>query len=216
MAHRVVEGGGEREDVGSFPVLKRFGGALGVLVPAAVRGYFSELGSTLRETGDVFEIASLTRTEEMHGFKVYGSGRFRKRTRAALELLSKTSVFDEVRDNLDLINEGARSAMQVVGSQFIFNVGRKTWSDDPLWYAGCIAHDSKHAGLYREDVAAGRLDTDRETYRGAEAERNCLNYQEKALREMGAGKDMLEIIEYWRDEPTYQGNSEDEYLARDW
>ena len=140
------------------------------------------------------------------GIDVYGSPAFRYRTRQALELLSASQTFHDVRPFLAAIKEGRRSGMWVYGRKPTFYVGKKTWQAPILWYASSIVHDANHSRLYRlgRRKMFGLIPfTPATTFAGKDAERRCLEVQLRALREIGADDSTLEYISCLMLNPTY-------------
>lgn len=152
--------------------------------------------------------------------EISGGPEFSARTREALDLLEKSGRLAEVRRYVGVIEESRCSGMDVYASRPTFRVGRATWRSGGLWYAGSIAHDSRHSRLYREaKTALGGEEPPAEAWTGTEAERLCLAFQLEVLEALGAGEDALNYIRGLMKDPRYQRIGEglaDPCDARDW
>lgn len=157
--------------------------------------------------------------ENILGIEVRGSAGFLKRTHESLELLEPTRGFQEIRPYIAVIQESKRSGMRAQYERPTYEVGKATWQHSALWYAGTIVHDGYHSKLYH-DAKASRFGSEPEllTWSGAEAEKKCLDAQERVLRELNAPASTIEYIRKWAENPTYQGDpaSSSDYQKRWW
>jgi|SRR5579883_313866 len=126
------------------------------------------------------------------GIRLDGPDDFQKATADALRLLEKSGDLPEVAAYVKKIKRARCSGMEVYTGTFA--VGDPTWKASAVWYAGAIAHDSRHARLYRESAASS----------GAEAERKCLAFQLEVLERLGADAKTLAYVRELMKDPTYQ------------
>ena len=162
-------------------------------------------------------ILSVARAESVQRIEVQGSPEFVKRTKEALALLQNARELGFVQRYIKIIKEGERSGMRAFDEKPTYEVGAATWQHSALWYAGTIAHDSYHSKLYF-DAKKGDKTPARSDWTGAEAERNCLEYQLKVLKALKADKQTLDYVAAMQKNPTYQGdpNSQKDYQNRWW
>jgi hypothetical protein len=156
------------------------------------------------------------------GIEIRGCREFIEHTEESLTLLCPLPEFALIRDHLGVIRQARRSGMKAWLAKPTFAVGKATWKHSALWYAGAIAHDAYHAKLYCD---VERAPTDArpaaDGWTGAAAERQCLEFQLRVLRQLGADDDTLRYLESCRENPTYQGRNRGwaswlDYLKRWW
>lgn len=154
--------------------------------------------------------ASTYRSVVIEGVTVRGYPPFVEATRAALTLLKDARSFHAIRAAVPRIEEHACSGMNVYASTPTFYVGAATWRAGPLWYAGAIAHDARHAQLYAAARARlGGLEPRSEQWKDVAGERLALDYQAGVLRELRAPAPVLEFLKVQRDDPRYQNVGRD-------
>ncbi len=162
-----------------------------------------------------------TRSEIIDGILVRGTAHFRSRTRESLRALRVTPEFELIRGHLGVIRQGRRSGMQAWRKKPTFVVGKRTWQDSVLWYAGAIAHDAYHAKLYVDAKRQRQGKPDADAWTGAACEKQCLSFQRGILARLGADDKTLAYIDQWARNPTYQGHHKGwkswlDYLKRRW
>ena len=155
-------------------------------------------------------------TVEVSGIRVVGSGQFRARTVAALDLLrtADPAAYREVCAVLTSVEEGDRSGVEVeLGRVQIapatFDGGSREW------YASVLAHEAHHARLYRDE---GRHRTGEAVF---EAERLCNELQLGVLRRVGGRAYEVQWLQSQNHgrHPDVNGDGTygwDDYYARKW
>jgi len=166
--------------------------------------------------------------EVVDGILVTGTPEFIAKTKEALDLLEKSRSFGDVRANIGVIAEGRCSGMWMYDEKPTYYVGARTWrSADAMWYAGTIAHDSRHSKLYRDEkLRLGGLEPAESVWTGGQAEKACLIFQLDVLNELGAPAPAREYlakligpVTRTDKTPTYQNigaNKPDVCSERDW
>jgi hypothetical protein len=151
---------------------------------------------------------------------IKGSEEFVSKTQEALNHLDRSSIFARIASNLGRIEEGSHSGMEPWGNVPTFRVAQPTSSHSASWYAGAIAHDTCHSKLYRDaKLANNHNEPHAKTYTGEEAERICLDVQEKVLTEIGADKSLIDFVKGQKTKPVYQGEdvfSWKEHIKKTW
>ena len=94
-----------------------------------------------------------------------------------------------------------------------YEVGFRTWNYSAPWYAGTIAHDGYHSLLYHVAKGTGTAQPPETSWTRADAERKCLKFQAKVLREIKADAALIKYVQDQTVNPTYQNI---EYSKRDW
>lgn len=158
-------------------------------------------------------------TETVRGMEVRGTREFIERVREALDLLARSQNFWIARPYLKAIHMHERSGMNVFAEKPTFQVGERTWRHSAIWLAGAIAHDAYHSLLYfRAKRRAGGAEPVLTAWAGQEAERQCLRFQVRVLRELRAPQEMIAYVQSLIAQPTYQGDpgSAEDYLRRNW
>jgi len=156
------------------------------------------------------------------GIEVHGTEEFIERSGESLRLLQPLEEFAIVRANIAVIRQGRRSGMKAWLAKPTFLVGKPTWSDSAVWFAGAIAHDAYHAKLYRDaKKLSGGKEPDADTWTGAAAEKKCLAFQRQILSQINAVQEIIDYIDECRANPTYQGRNRGwrswlDYLKRRW
>lgn len=151
---------------------------------------------------------------DIEGIEIRGSADFILRTKEALRMLGETQCFKQVQQYIDIIKEGQHSAMRGYDEKPTYEVGEPTWRSSPIWYAGTIVHDGYHSKLYQEAKAkSGGKEPIADTWTGTEAEKKCLKYQLRALRELNANERLITYVEGLIKNPTYH---KVEYEERWW
>jgi hypothetical protein len=165
---------------------------------------------------------SRKRSEIIDGFEIRGTARFRSRTRESLASLRNTAEFELIQAHLGVICQGKRSGMKAWAKKPTFVVGKATWQQSPVWYAGAIAHDAFHAKLYLDarKSCSGRKPA-ADAWTGAASEKQCLFFQRRTLESLGADQQILAYIDECAKNPTYQGRHTGwrswlDYLKRRW
>lgn len=148
-----------------------------------------------------------------------GSPAFIAETTRALTLLQRSGDLPEVERRISAIRQARCSG--IVVQTGVYGVGDPTWKAGTVWYAGTIAHDSRHARLYQDALAAqgGKGPVDSSVYFGAEAEKKCLAFQLQVLERLHAGSATLNYIRQTKKAPTYQNigaGSADVCSKRNW
>lgn len=159
------------------------------------------------------------RTVTIRGMEVRGTQEFIERTREALDLLARSRSFWIARPYLKAIHMHERSGMNVFAEKPTFEVGERTWRHSAIWLAGAIAHDAYHSRLYHQAKRrGGGAEPPADVWTGTQAERQCLRFQVRVLREVGAPQNIIEYVQSLIAHPTYQGDpgSLEDYLRRDW
>lgn len=147
----------------------------------------------------------LPRAVNVHGIAVRGRRDFVRATRRALDKLRRTSRWAEIAGGIGEIRQYACSGMYVGDNPPTFRVGERTWRADADWYAGAIAHDSRHSQLYfAAKRAAGGREPAPETWSGEQGERLCIEYQLAVLAELRASGEMRRELGRVARRPTYQ------------
>jgi hypothetical protein len=161
---------------------------------------------------------SRLRSETIAGIEVRGNAAFRARTREALELLGAAAAIPLVQENVAMIRQGRRSGMRAWASPPTFVVGAATWRHSALWYAGAIAHDAYHAKLYHEARrVGGGAEPAPGAWTGADAERQCLDFQYAVLKTLHGDDATLAYVSGWRQDPRYADRAGWlDYLRRGW
>ena len=150
-----------------------------------------------RKSGRLFDI------------EVRGDPEFFSQTLQALSLLQPLSEFALIQSHLAAIRQGRRSGVTAWAENPVFTVGAPTWSHSPQWFAGAIAHDAFHAKLFRDAKQhSGSATPQIESWTGKAAERACLLFQSDVLAASGADPMMLEHVQKYLRNPTYQGRSQ--------
>jgi len=189
--------------------------ALGA-VPAFAEGPLSELmaaagpayapAAAAAATAKPVALPGAYRSVRIEGVIVRGYPPFVEATREALVLLKRGSrSFDAIRGAVPQIEEFACSGMDVFASTPTFHVGAATWQSTPLWYAGAIAHDARHAQLY--NAAKKRwagLEPRDEEWMDVRGEQLALDYQAGVLKDLGAPAKYLTFLNGLRANPRYQ------------
>ena len=152
--------------------------------------------------------------ESIDGLDVKGSPEFIAATNDALVILRRAGYSGEIKSFIKAIFQAPSSGVYVQSKAF--GVGDPTWRAGVRWYAGVIAHESRHSRLYEEarsslDVAALARSSDR--WSGAEAEKKCLAFQLTVLQAIGAEEWVLSRVSEDMKGPTYQNIPE---KARNW
>lgn len=161
---------------------------------------------------------------DFDGIEINGTQEFIQKTTAALKLLEGSRSFRKAKKYLGAIKESARSGMNARSNPPVYEVGRPTWSAETLWYASPIAHDTFHSVLYNGYKKFLQKEPPPDIWTGKNAEKRCLAFQNKALKELCATErsDSCEQMqEYLADlsvDPTYQGDpsSVEDYNKRNW
>jgi len=162
------------------------------------------------------------RSHVVQGIEIRGGREFLIRTQEALTLLRPLAQFTVIRDHLKIIRQGQRSGMKAWAAKPTFIVGKATWRHSPLWYAGAIAHDAYHAKLYVDAKGdRGGTEPDADAWTGADAEKECLQFQQQVLLALNADETILRYIDNCAENPTYQGRNQGwrswlDYLRRWW
>lgn len=154
---------------------------------------------------DLAALAAAPGAAAADGIVIRGEPEFAARTRAALALLRPSARWAEDRGAIKVIEQAPCSGMEEETK--VYHVGRPTWSAEPLWYAGTIAHDSRHSYLYAKENAAARVRgrAPREKiWSGVTGERLCLAYQREVLKELGAPQWMIDYVGSFESAPKYQ------------
>jgi hypothetical protein len=145
-----------------------------------------------------------------------GGSDFIQATNDALVILKDLPSFHQIQSHIAIIKEWSRSGMYTNTSKPTFEVGRATWQEGPVWYAGAIVHEGCHSKLCyeRRQPILWFSYTRRRYWTGKEAEKICLRLQLQALREMHCDTTYYEflILTHLRN-PTYQDVP---YHRRDW
>ena len=158
----------------------------------------------------------------LDGIAIRGGSEFIKRTKESLTLLGSVPEFALIRDSIAVIRQARRSGMKAWLPKPTFNVGKPTWSHSVVWYAGAIAHDAYHAKLYGDAMKHRRGNKRHaESWTGAAAEKKCLEFQRRVLRQLDADEMLIAYVEKCRENPTYQGRNKGwgsrlDYLKRWW
>lgn len=142
------------------------------------------------------------------GVEVRGTPAFLAQAEDALELLSATRYFGEIRRFAPAIREGSRSGMKAYGREPLCVVARPTWEHSAVWLASVIAHESRHAKLYHTaKTQGGNREPPAETWTGIDAEKQCLAFQREVLRELDAERRVIDYVSGLQENPCYQGRS---------
>ena len=145
------------------------------------------------------------------GPTVQGTAEFIAATNEALSGLKRAGYLGEIKRFISVIRQGRASGMEVHSKTF--NVGEATWRAGAQWYAGSIAHDSRHSRLYEEAKAANGTEPRDDAWVGAEAEKKCLAFQLSVLQALGSDDRILGYVRETMNHPTYQEIGEN---ARNW
>ncbi|MBI5200849.1 MAG: hypothetical protein HY925_04610 [Elusimicrobia bacterium] len=142
--------------------------------------------------------------ERVDGVLVVGERAFIEATRAALAIVKRSSFREEVLGAVGRIEQAPCSGMDPSLRQPTFHVGEPTWRADPLWYAGAIAHDSRHSQLYAAALKKEPgLEPRPDSWKGDYGERAALAYQIRFLSELKATRERLDYLRGLQMDPTY-------------
>lgn len=146
-------------------------------------------------------------------FEIRGAPAFKTRTLEALALLERSEAFTRAAPYIEIIKEADHSGMRAYDARPVYEVGFRTWNYSAPWYAGTIAHDGYHSLLYHVAKGTGAAEPPASAWTGAEAERKCLKFQARVLREIKADPALIKYVRDQTPHPTYQNT---EYSKRDW
>lgn len=143
--------------------------------------------------------------------KIQGSSGFVSHTKEALKMLRKTRCFKEIKPYIGVIKEAQKSSMQVYDKTY--EVAGPTWQHSVVWYASTIAHDGYHSKMYHEAKTESKEhEPSIDSWSGTKAEKKCLEFQLRALKELGADKHLIAYVKDWIKNPTYHlVNNEDRW-----
>lgn len=143
-------------------------------------------------------------TGNFEGIEIQGIKGFIQKTIEALNALSQTKIYPQIKQYIANIRQGAWSGMDVFANKPTFNVGDATWQHSEAWYAGAIAHDSNHSKLYfNAKQQRDGAEPKHEEWTGTEAERHCLDVQQEVLKNLKADHYLIDYIEMLKANPTY-------------
>lgn len=140
--------------------------------------------STREESSDYYNMEAINSFDDI---LIQGSTEFIAKTKEALDLLSKTDAYKVIAPYLKHIWQHDKSGLNVNNDEMPFEVGRKTWDSDAIWYASCIAHDGFHALIAKEIMKKhnGLLPSDYwSTETRTDEESRCFYFQIEALKQM--------------------------------
>lgn len=168
--------------------------------------------------------ASLAPAAEYAGIGVRGDPAFVAQTRAALVLLQAHApeAVEIVRRGIGTIAAAERSGLDPFtrGRRPVFQVGPRTASASPTWYASAIAHDAFHAVLYLEAAQRGGRPVPDDAWTGPGPERQAIAFQLGVLRAVGApAHEVAWLLEADGTHPDIDRDgiySREDYDARDW
>jgi hypothetical protein len=152
------------------------------------------------------------------GIQVHGSKEFQARTRAALELVSRTRFADLVPRYVSIVRQAARSGMRAYEPKPTYEVGEATWKSNSIWYASTIVHDAVHSRLYHEAAVKDGDQVPLLAWTGQKAERICLQSQLEALQDLDAEDSTITYVRGLIENPEYAGDESSwtDYQRRNW
>ena len=124
------------------------------------------------------------------------TGRGKKQTLEALELLKTKApdFYKEVSTYIKVIKGVEKgSGMEAFADPPTFLAGDKTRDYSPVWYAGCIVHDTVHSKLYHEYLRQhpGKKVPAR-AWMGKKSEGICIDQQIAVLQKLNAPQHMID------------------------
>lgn len=120
--------------------------------------------------------------------EITGSESFVKRVKGALRLIEEKSpgAWLVVSLHVKKIEEGDKTGMFPYLPSSSAVIGTRTALCSVAWCAGAIVHDAYHAKLYEDYKEGHGASVPDAVWTGPDAEKKCLDFQIRAMREMGA------------------------------
>jgi len=154
--------------------------------------------------GEAIEKQRATEVKMCNGIRVEGNTLFVARTEDALKLLERSREFKIAKPYLGIIRQGKLSEMKAQELIPAYEVGEITWQYSYFWFASTIAHDAFHSLLYRQaKEKEGGQEPPVEAWTGTEAERKCIEFQLRVLKELTTDQYLIKHLEKMKENPTH-------------
>jgi hypothetical protein len=135
---------------------------------------------------------------DFYGVTIFGSTSYIEQVERSLRLLREQSpdAFKLTQRYAPRIEQNSRSGMRAYGDPPTFNLSEKTATYSDTWCAGSIAHDTYHSKLYHEYLNAHVEPVPDEAWSGKAKELECIHYQARVLREIGAPDSEITYVDH--------------------
>jgi hypothetical protein len=153
---------------------------------------------------------------------IIGTEVFIMQTSQALTLIKDKApdAYLKIETYVGVIEQGEHSGMWAWENPPRYEVGQRTADSTTTWYASTIAHDAVHSELYHEYLAQNGEPVPDDAWASVEAERFCIAYQLKVLKEIDGPEYEIEYLESQTGTHCDVDNDGDcdwdDYDNRDW
>lgn len=151
---------------------------------------YGEIFNGLKHVGSIEDFIDLTdnTSEIVDKIKVVGNNEFITQTKSSLEILKNLApiAFEKIQKYIGTIEQGEFSHMWAFESPPRYEVSNKDSFYSIKWYAGAIAHESKHSELYQEYQAKHGLPVPDNIWSSDKAEKTCIDYQIDIMKKINA------------------------------
>ncbi len=159
---------------------------------------YGEIFNGLKHVGSIGDFIDLTKTESeiVNKIQIVGSNEFIIQTKASLEILKNLAPieFEKIQKYVGIIEQGEFSHMWAFESPPRYEVSDKDSFYSLKWYAGAIAHETKHSELYQAHLAKYGLPVPDSIWSSDIAEKICLDHQIIVMTIIGAPQSDIDFI----------------------
>ena len=151
---------------------------------------YGETFNGLMHVGSIEDFIDLpdTTSEMLGKIKVVGNNEFITQTEASLEILKNLVpiAFEKIQKYIGTIEQGEFSHMWAFESPPRYEVSDRDSFYSIKWYAGAIAHETKHSELYQAYQAKYGLPVPDSVWSSDKAEKICIDYQIDIMKKINA------------------------------